>query len=106
MFGRNDNKQTVKAGREHWYKNGSQQTPPLNIDVNYEDEKPFKCADYGGDCSCPGRVHLGLKFRRDNGDEITTFDGLKDWKKGEKWHQDKSYTSLSCTKNNFKKKGK
>lgn len=47
--------------------------------VNYPTEEAYKCADYGDECTCPGRVHFGLKYRHDNGDEITTLDDLTDW---------------------------
>lgn len=106
MYGRSD-KPAWKAGKQHWYNNGSKQAPALSIDISYESERPFKCADYDGDCSCPGRVHMGLKFRPDTGAEITTLDDLSDWKKGESWNKDRTTnTKVTCAKNNFKKKGK
>ena len=95
------NKEAARAGREHWYNNGSKQSPPLDIKPYYESEKPTKCADFGGECSCPGRIHFGLKKRLDTGEEITTLEGMLDWKQGMKMQGD--VTKLKCTRNNFKR---
>lgn len=70
MFGRTGAGSFHKA-KEHWYNNGSKQTPPLSLRISYEPENPYKCSDYGGECDCPGRIHFGHKYRLDNGDEIT-----------------------------------
>lgn len=78
------NKAAAQAGRKHWYNNGSKQAPPLDIKPIYDSEKPYKCADYGGECKCPGRVHFGLKKRLDNGQEITTLEDMMDWLRGNK----------------------
>lgn len=106
MYGRGNskthkNKEAAKAGREHWFNNGSKQSPPLDIKPSYESEKPTKCADYGGECSCPGRVHFGLKKRIDNGDEITTLEDMLNWMQGTKL--DGAVTKVKCSRNNFKK---
>ena len=96
----------AKAGREHWYNNGSQQVPPLDIKPSTSEETPFKCADYGGDCKCKGRVHFGLKVRPDNGDEITTLEDLTDWMKGSYMNKQGKITDVECRRSNFKKNRK
>jgi len=68
-----------KKARHHWYETGSKQTPKLNIGVNYETEKPFKCGDYGQECVCPGRIHLGPKKRLDNNDTIDNLFEMLDF---------------------------
>lgn len=87
LFGRGNsithvNKKAAKAGREHWFTNGSKQAPPLEIKPASSEEEPYKCSDFGGECKCQGRIHFGLKKRPDSGEEITTLEGLMDWKKG------------------------
>jgi len=68
-----------KKARHHWFETGSKQTPKLNIGVNYETEKPFKCGDYGQECVCPGRIHLGPKKRLDNNDTIDNLFEMLDF---------------------------
>lgn len=76
----------------------------MDIKPIYESEKPYKCADYGGECKCPGRVHFGLKKRLDNGEDIKTLEGLMDWMKGEELNKQGGLTKVDCKRNNFKKK--
>lgn len=98
------NKEAWRAGKDHWYNNGSKQVPPLDISVTYQIEKPYKCADYNGECKCPGRVHFGLKKRLDNGEDITTLEQMADWKKSERLEG--KMTKVDCNKHAMKKKGK
>lgn len=74
-FGRNG-RASVKLAKEHWYNNGSQQSPKLSMSPNYPEEEAYKCADENDGCACNGRVHYGLRVRPDNGEEIETFQGL------------------------------
>jgi len=78
-FGRNG-KASVQLAKEHWYKNGSMQTPKLSIAPNYPEEEPYKCGDENDACACNGRVHYGLRVRPDDGNEIETFQGLHEFK--------------------------
>jgi hypothetical protein len=87
LYGRNKGGNSFKNAREHWYNNCSLQTPPLSVRVSYEQEKPYKCSDYGGECSCPGHIHFGHKFRQDNGEEITTLPVFLDFNKKTKFEE-------------------
>lgn len=71
-FGRSG-KSSIKMGVKHWHNNGTFQKPKLDIGVNYPEEEPYKCADDGSDCQCKGRVHMGMRIRPDNGEEVETF---------------------------------
>ena len=101
LYGRKGAK-SFKQAREHWYNNGSKQSPPLSLRISYKNEEPFKCSDYGRDCDCPGRIHFGHKKRQDNGDEITTLAGIKDWNTKTKW-EDGFQLKISCDRHAFAK---
>lgn len=96
-------KSAITDAREHWYNNGSKMSPPLSVAPAYASEEPWKCGDYGDDCKCPGRVHLGLKYRADSGDEITTLYDLMDWNKAQK--KDGGMTKVTCNRNGFGARG-
>ena len=97
-------KNSFKKAQHHWYETGSKQTPKLNIGVNYETEKPFKCGEYGEECVCPGRIHLGPKRRLDNNNTIDDLFEMLDFaqataKTGE-------LTKATCEKHGAFKSGK
>ena len=99
LYGRSGGK-SIRAAKDHWYKNGSLQTPPLSLRISYEPENPYKCSDYGGECDCPGRIHFGHKKRLDSGDEITTLMGLKDFNTRTKFEEGYQL-KITCDRNMF-----
>ena len=91
-----------KGAREHWYANGSKQSPPLQTRISQESENPYKCSDHGQDCTCAGRIHFGYKTRPDNGADITTLEDLMDWNKKTKWEEGYQL-KINCDRHAFKK---
>jgi hypothetical protein len=43
-------KDSIHAAQDHWFNNGSKQSPPYENHVNYPSEESYKCADYGDEC--------------------------------------------------------
>jgi len=72
--------------------------PKLSAGVNYPEEEPYKCGDYGATCQCPGKIHLGLKYRNDSGAEITAFHEFTDFKKTAKYEGPGYITTAPCVK--------
>jgi hypothetical protein len=103
-FGR-EGKDAYLEAKEHWYTNGSKSTPKLQNSVNYEEEEPYKCGDYGDECQCRGRVHFGLKYREDsNTTDISTLHEMLEFKQGVKYEGRGKVTTARCKKQNFKNK--
>lgn len=72
QYGRSG-KASMQLAKKHWHSNGTFQKPKLNKGPNYPEETPYKCSDEGEQCQCKGKVHMGMRIRPDNGEEVETF---------------------------------